>query len=194
MAGQYLPSMFRRDQSGLGSLLREIENTFDDFSRRSPLAGFYGAGNGMTEPNIDVAEGKDVTAELPGVEEGDIEVTLADDMLTIRGEKKTERDERGKDKNWLLVERSYGLLQPDHRAALRTRIQECRSEARQGFAANPPTQARRNRQEGKEDRDPQGLRPHAAVTPAGDSRLTGATFAGVPTRPARSRLESEQGE
>jgi HSP20 family protein len=111
MAGQYLPSLFGRDQSALGSLLREIEKTFDEFSRRSPLAGFYGAGNGMTEPKIDVAEGKDgidVTAELPGVEEKDIEVTLADDMLTIRGEKKTERDERGKDKNWHLVERSYG--------------------------------------------------------------------------------------
>jgi HSP20 family protein len=111
MAGQYLPSLFGREHSGLGSLVREIEKTFDDFSRRSPLAGFYGAGEGMTAPKVDVAEGKDgidVTAELPGVEEKDIEVTLADDMLTIRGEKRTDREEGGKDKSWHLIERSYG--------------------------------------------------------------------------------------
>jgi HSP20 family protein len=62
-------------------------------------------------PKIDIAETKDaidLTAELPGVGEKDVDVTLADGMLTIRGEKKTERDERNKDKNWHVVERSYG--------------------------------------------------------------------------------------
>ena len=65
----------------------------------------------MTAPKIDIVESKDaidLTAELPGVEEKDVDVTLADGMLTIRGEKKTERDERDKDKNWHVVERSYG--------------------------------------------------------------------------------------
>ena len=60
---------------------------------------------------IDVAESKDaieVTAELPGVDEKDVDVTLADDVLTIRGEKKSEREERDKEKNWHVVERSYG--------------------------------------------------------------------------------------
>ncbi len=107
MAGSYLPSLFRGND-GLGSLFREIEKTFDDFSRRSPLAGF-GFGDGA--PKIDVAEGKDsveVTAELPGVDEKDIDLTLSDGILTIRGEKKTERDERDKEKNWHMVERSYG--------------------------------------------------------------------------------------
>jgi HSP20 family protein len=111
MAGSYFPSMFTRSNEGLGSLFREIEKTFDDFSRRSPLAGFSGFGNGVAAPKIDVAEGKDaieVTAELPGVDEKDIDITLADGYLTIRGEKKTERDETDKDKNWHLIERSYG--------------------------------------------------------------------------------------
>jgi HSP20 family protein len=49
-----------------------------------------------------------VTAELPGVEEEDVNVTLADGVLTIRGEKKSERDEQDKDKSWHVVERSYG--------------------------------------------------------------------------------------
>jgi HSP20 family protein len=49
-----------------------------------------------------------VTAELPGVDEKDVDVTLEQDVLTIRGEKKTARDEQNKDKNWHVVERSYG--------------------------------------------------------------------------------------
>lgn len=92
----------------IGSLFREVQKTFEDFSRRSPLGGF---GSDVTAPKIDIVESKDaidLTAELPGVEEKDVDVTLADGMLTIRGEKKTERDERDKDKNWHVVERSYG--------------------------------------------------------------------------------------
>jgi HSP20 family protein len=111
MAGSYLPSMFSRNNDGLGSLFHEIEKTFDDFSRRAPLAGFAGFGNGVAAPKIDVVEGKDgieVTAELPGVDEKDIDITLANGVLTVRGEKKAERDETDKDKNWHVVERSYG--------------------------------------------------------------------------------------
>jgi HSP20 family protein len=73
-----------------------------------PLAGF---GSDVMTPKIDIAETKDaidLAAELPGVDEKDLDVTLADGILTIRGEKKTARDERDKDKNWHVVERSYG--------------------------------------------------------------------------------------
>jgi HSP20 family protein len=111
MAGSHLPSIFTRRNDGLGSLFREIERTFDDFSRRTPFAGFAGFGDGGMMPKIDVVEGKDaveVTAELPGCAEKDIDVTLSEGILTIRGEKKTERDETDKDKNWHMVERSYG--------------------------------------------------------------------------------------
>ena len=107
MAGSYLPSMFGRDGGPLGSLFHDIERTFEDFSRRVPFAGFGEAGALATK--IDVAETKDgieVTAELPGVEEKDVDITLSNDMLIVRGEKKVERDE--KEKNWHLVERSYG--------------------------------------------------------------------------------------
>jgi HSP20 family protein len=96
MVASNLPSLFGRDNDGLGSLFREIERTFDDFSRRGPLASFGGVGGALALPRIDVVEGKDgidVTAELPGVEEKDIDLTLSDGMLNIRGEKKSERDE-----------------------------------------------------------------------------------------------------
>jgi HSP20 family protein len=62
-------------------------------------------------PAIDVKEtetGLVVTAELPGMSEQDVELAVEDDLLTIRGEKKSEttRDEKG----WHVQERSYGAF------------------------------------------------------------------------------------
>jgi HSP20 family protein len=108
MARSYLPSFFGRDDEPFGSLFREVQKTFEDFSRRSPIAGLSSE---MLAPKIDIAESRDaidLTAELPGVEEKDVDVTLADGMLTLRGEKKSKRDETDKEKNWHVVERSYG--------------------------------------------------------------------------------------
>ena len=74
-----------------------------------------GPAGGMLAPRIDVTEEeKDYlfTAELPGVTEKDVEVTLIDGTLTIKGEKKSEmadkKDEKG---NVLRTERSYGSFQ-----------------------------------------------------------------------------------
>src|SRR6266540_4118366 len=106
MARPYLPSFFGRGDDPFGSLFREVQKTFEDFSQRTPFARFSAD---TLSPKIDIAESKDaidVTAELPGVDEKDLDVTLANGMLTIRGEKKTERDEQDKDKNWHVVERS----------------------------------------------------------------------------------------
>ena len=50
-----------------------------------------------------------ITAELPGLEEKNIDVTVSGDMLTIKGEKRYERDES--DKNRYMSERAYGSFQ-----------------------------------------------------------------------------------
>ncbi len=110
MANRYFPSLFGRGEDPFRSLFQEVQKTFEDFSRRTPFARF---GSDILSPKVDVSETKDtvqVTAELPGVEEKDVEVTLEDDVLTIRGEKKTEREEEDKEKSWHLVERSYGAF------------------------------------------------------------------------------------
>ncbi|GAB4371584.1 MAG: Hsp20/alpha crystallin family protein [Calditrichia bacterium] len=60
-------------------------------------------------PRVDIRESKDefiLTAEIPGVEKEDIEVVLKDDVLTISGERKKEKEE--KDVNYHRVERNYG--------------------------------------------------------------------------------------
>ncbi|HEU0311316.1 MAG TPA: Hsp20/alpha crystallin family protein [Sphingomicrobium sp.] len=85
-------------------LQREMNRLFDNSFRgltESNEAGF------MLSPRVDVTQTEDgweVTAELPGVDEKDIDLQLDGDVLTIRGEK---RDERKDDKN-RFVERSYG--------------------------------------------------------------------------------------
>src|ERR1039457_2941621 len=81
-----------------------MENVFRTFDQNSPSSGI-GAG----APAISVAETNDafeVTAELPGVDEKDINVSLDDNQLVISGEKKVESTKE--EKNWHVEERSYG--------------------------------------------------------------------------------------
>jgi HSP20 family protein len=88
------------------SLQREIDRVFDDFTRGWPSLHM---GNSDLAPRMDIAEtDKDIeiTAELPGLEEKDVQVNVADNVLTIKGEKKAEKEQ--KDKNYHMVERSYG--------------------------------------------------------------------------------------
>src|SRR5690349_9615407 len=66
----------------------------------------------LTVPELDVKESPDaitIEAELPGVDEKDVSVTLANGMLTIKGEKKQEKDE--KTESYHVTERSYGSFE-----------------------------------------------------------------------------------
>lgn len=107
-----------RDRSAAGasnpftSLQREIDRLFDDFSRGFPAMTAFGNNGSSLMPSIDVSETDkeiEITAELPGLEEKDVQINVADNLLTIRGEKKAEKEE--KDKNYRLVERSYGSFE-----------------------------------------------------------------------------------
>jgi HSP20 family protein len=66
----------------------------------------------MPSPAVDVSEddaGYKITAELPGMSEKDIEVVMSGDTMTLKGEKRQEKEQ--KDKNFYLSERSYGSFQ-----------------------------------------------------------------------------------
>jgi HSP20 family protein len=92
------------------SLQREIDRLFDDFTRGFPTIADTGPAKLM--PSIDVTETDkeiEITAELPGLEEKDVQINLSDNLLTIRGEKKAEKEQ--KDKNYRIVERSYGSFE-----------------------------------------------------------------------------------
>jgi HSP20 family protein len=86
------------------AMRREMENVFRAFDQSSSSSNI-GAG----APAISVAETRDafeITAELPGVDEKDIKVSLDENQLVISGEKKAESAKEEKD--WHVVERSYG--------------------------------------------------------------------------------------
>jgi HSP20 family protein len=66
----------------------------------------------MIKPTLDLGatdKAYTIAVEVPGVDEKDVTVEIANDTLTIRGEKKQEKEE--KDRNYYRMERSYGSFQ-----------------------------------------------------------------------------------
>jgi HSP20 family protein len=104
------------------SLRQEIDRLFDDFGgglwqpfRRSlvPTAPLFRRQlTWPTMPAVDVVESEkayEITAELPGMDEKNIEVKVADGVLTIKGEKQEEKEQ--KEKDYYLHERSFGSFE-----------------------------------------------------------------------------------
>lgn len=96
------------DQNPIARLQRDMNRVFEGFwNRVGDMDWPWGGG----EARSDVVETKDaveVSIELPGMDMKDIDVTVTDDMLTIKGEKKVERQEDKK--GYYLSERSYGAI------------------------------------------------------------------------------------
>jgi len=108
-----LPSLFNwstpagKNEDPFTALQRQMNELFANFGQ-----GFPASREGWLSPAMDVKEtDKDVlvSCELPGVEQKDVEITLSEGVLTIKGEKKAEKDEKKGD--YRVVERSYGSFQ-----------------------------------------------------------------------------------
>lgn len=94
--------------SELLSIQREMNRLFDTFARGDEEV----SGLSMWTPAVDIAERDDeylVRMELPGVRKEDVRITIENNILTIRGEKKQE--ETKSDDGFRRVERSYGSFQ-----------------------------------------------------------------------------------
>ena len=109
-------SLFGRDvamSDPFSSLQSEIDRVFEQF-RQNPFStaldtGSAGNGRQLVMPRTDISEtdqSLDVEVELPGVKLEDVDVSVVDEMLVIRGTKKTESER--KDKNYHVIERSSG--------------------------------------------------------------------------------------
>lgn len=96
-----------RRASPFNLLQHEIDRVFDSFANWrggfEPIAFTPSMNVSETDKTIEV------TTELPGLEEKDVEISIANDILSIRGEKKAEKEEKGK--NYRLYERSHGSFE-----------------------------------------------------------------------------------
>ena len=94
--------------TGMGNVKQEIERLFDRFVDAKwddfPAIGEWA-------PSMDISETKDslvAKIEVPGMDAKDIQIALQENLLTIKGEKKQEKEE--KDEHYHRVERSYGAF------------------------------------------------------------------------------------
>jgi HSP20 family protein len=109
-------SIVRHEDDPFYAFRREMDQVFDNFFGRgfglTPFSGNFMEGFGEFNPRVDVTETDQevrITAELPGLEEKDIDVSLSNDILTLKGEKKSEQED--KRENYYRMERSYGSFQ-----------------------------------------------------------------------------------
>jgi len=97
----------------LWSIQDEINRIFEDFFGRVPerrLAETPGEIAQWT-PDLDLAETDNeyiVKADLPGLKQDQIKISLRDNLLTVKGERKSEKEEKGK--NYHRIERSFGAF------------------------------------------------------------------------------------
>ena len=115
---------------GLFDLHRQMNRLFDDLFDQDGDSGAY-ARPGMSTPAMDIHQADDkieITAELPGVREEDIDLTVEDGVLTLRGEKKSSREDQQRGYS----ERSYGTF--ERRLTLPSNIDEekCSADFRDG--------------------------------------------------------------
>jgi len=102
------------DRSPLFSLHREMNHLFDEFNHALALPSLGSLEERLEtfSPRLNVSENEKevrIAVELPGMDENDIDVSLSEGYLTIRGEKRDERED--KKGNYYRMERSYGSFQ-----------------------------------------------------------------------------------
>jgi HSP20 family protein len=98
-----------RGRREVGRFRNEMDRLFDDFFARSPLGRSFD-GSDWT-PAVDMSESENqivVNVEVPGMDGKDIDISLSGRLLTIKGERKQEREE--KEDNYHFVERKYGTF------------------------------------------------------------------------------------
>jgi HSP20 family protein len=91
----------------LVSIQDEMNRLFDDFFGRPATRPEWT--EGVWTPSVDVSETKDnviINAEIPGMSKEDVKLSVQNNVLTLSGERKQEKEE--KDVNYHRIERSYG--------------------------------------------------------------------------------------
>ena len=122
-----------RPRHDLFTVRNEMNRLFDNFFTGWPEPR-KGLLEGEWTPSIDVAETEDeitLTAELPGINQKEVDIAIADDVLTLKGEKKEENEV--KEKNYHRIERSYGSFQRSVRLPTEVKTEEAKAAYKDGI-------------------------------------------------------------
>jgi HSP20 family protein len=169
-----------------------MDRLFVGFGRE---VGWPAAATGAAmAPSVNVSETESelkIEVDLPGVDEKDVELVISDHILTIKGEKKTEKEEKKKD--FHLVEWSYGSFSRSPPLPFAADPNQAKATFRNGVLSISLPQAARDQRQGEEDRDQRRVivREGIAAPPWGGHRgaprfLDGSAPAERLSRPARS--------
>lgn len=102
------PDTGNGDENPVAALKQDMNRVLEKFLQRfGDLELPWGGGEAKSDV-VETDNAIEVSIELPGMDMKDIEVAVSDDMLTIKGEKKIERQEEKK--GYYLSERSYGVI------------------------------------------------------------------------------------
>lgn len=108
---QTTPGLTEQLLEPLSWLRGEVDRLFEDFPVRTSAFRF-GRAMGPPTPAIEMTETKNaykLSVELPGIDAKDVDISVANGILSISGEKKEEREE--KEEGFMFAERSYGAFQ-----------------------------------------------------------------------------------
>ena len=121
-------------QDPLYQLQREIDRVFEDvFSGGSSNGGSAGGRSMMSAPRIDLRDSEGelrLHADLPGVQPSDLDIRVEGDVLTIRGERKSESDRN--EQNFHVMERSHGRFQRSIQLPFAPNPEEVKATVREG--------------------------------------------------------------
>jgi len=152
-----LPSLFGgrmpagQDQDPFAFVQQEMNRLFDDVFRTTGVPAGLGQTEGMLSPSMDVRETEkeiQVHAEIPGVQPEDVDITLDEDILTLRGEKKFEHQEERP--NFRVMERSYGSFSRSIRLPFKPEGNSIRADVTNGvLSVTIPKPAERQQRQQK---------------------------------------------
>jgi len=173
------------------SLHREMNRLFDDVFRTG-----FGGRSGASDPgrgaatlfnaDMNVSETDKeirVAVELPGVTEQDIDISLNDDLLTIRGEKKFEAERGDEKENYHYAERSYGTFQRSLRLPFHANPDEVKAAFQNGVLTvtlPKSAQQERSRRIQIQGSGPQAEQPRVAQQDGGGAEGGAMTGGGQP--------------
>lgn len=109
-------------------LQREIDRLFDDFFRTEvrPVKEFFAPDMDVYETDNEVV----IEVEIPGIDRKDVKITVEENILKISGEKKVEREQKGK--NYYYVERSTGKFERAIRLPDYVDVEKIKAEYKNG--------------------------------------------------------------